>query len=182
MLVMENRRRELADATAVKVVKGLLFSEETSSITSLENIVKDTVQFNVVEQEMIDREYIPKEVKPFFDKKGAFLYRVSSVSYKEKVLSENLIFADTSLLPNEIVKELEDGNVPIEKLVEQMEVRKNMLYQGYQPSGNIIELFDGCLLQASIYPTRKYQIISDRKCVFYICEAYHAESIYEVMK
>lgn len=69
MLVMENRRRELADATAVKVVKGLLFSEETSSITSLENIVKDTVQFNVVEQEIIDREYIPKEVKPFFDKK-----------------------------------------------------------------------------------------------------------------
>lgn len=65
MLVMENRRRELADATAVKVVKGLLFSEETSSITSLENIVKDTVQFNVVEQEIIDREYIPKEVKPF---------------------------------------------------------------------------------------------------------------------
>lgn len=182
MLVVENRKRELADATVFKMVKDLLFSKETSSITSLENMVKDIVQLNVVEQEMLDREYIPKEVKSFFDKNGTFLYRVSSISYKGKVLSENLIFTDTSLLPSEIVKELEGGNVPIENLVEQMEVRKNILYQGYQPSGNIIELFDGCLLQSSIYPTRKYQIVSNCRCLFYICEVYHADNIYEVMR
>lgn len=182
MLVVENRKRELADATVVKMVKDLLFSKETSSITSLENIVKDIVQFNVVEQEMLDREYVPKEARSFFDKNGTFLYRVSSISYKGKVLSENLNFTDTSLLPSEIVKELEDGNVPIENLVEQMEVRKNMLYQGYQPSGNIIELFDGCLLQSSIYPTRKYQIVSNCRCLFYICEVYHEDNIYAVMK
>ncbi|MBO1581647.1 cold-shock protein [Bacillus sp. XF8] len=182
MLVVENKKRELADATAVKVVKDLLFSKEKSSIASLENIVKDTIQFNVVEQEMLDRKYIPKEVKSFFDKNGTFLYRISSISYKGKVLSENLIFVDTSLLPSEIVKELETGNVPIEKLIERMDVRKNMLYQGYQPSGNIIELFDGCLLQSSIYPTRKYQIVSNCRCVFYICEVYHADNIYELMR
>ncbi|MCI0766943.1 cold-shock protein [Bacillus sp. TL12] len=182
MIIVENRERELADATAGKTVKDLLFSKEMPSITALENIVKDTVQFNVVEQEMIDRKYIPKEAKSFFDKNGTFLYRVSSVSYKEKVLSENLIFADTSLLPIEIVKELEIGDVPIEKLIEEMDIRKNMLYQGYQPSGNIIELFDGCLLQSSIYPTRKYQIVSNCRCIFYICEVYHADNIYAVMK
>ncbi|MBY0599266.1 hypothetical protein [Bacillus bingmayongensis] len=182
MLVVENKKRELADATAVKVVKDLIFSKEKSSIASLENIVKDTIQFNVVEQEMLDRKYIPKEVKSFFDKNGTFLYRISSISYKGKVLSENLIFVDTSLLPSGIVKELETGNIPIEKLIERMDVRKNMLYQGYQPSGNIIELFDGCLLQSSIYPTRKYQIVSNCRCVFYICEVYHADNIYEVMR
>ncbi|MDZ5608973.1 cold-shock protein [Bacillus pseudomycoides] len=182
MLVVENKKRELADATAVKVVKDLIFSKEKSSIASLENIVKDTIQFNVMEQEMLDRKYIPKEVKSFFDKNGTFLYRISSISYKGKVLSENLIFVDTSLLPSGIVKELETGNIPIEKLIERMDVRKNMLYQGYQPSGNIIELFDGCLLQSSIYPTRKYQIVSNCRCVFYICEVYHADNIYEVMR
>ncbi|WP_459503148.1 cold-shock protein [Bacillus sp. C1] len=182
MLVVENRRRGLTDATAVKVVKDLLFSKEASSISSLENIVKDTVQFNVVEQEILNWKCIPKEAKSFFDTNGTFLYRVSSVSYKEKVLSENLIFADTSLLPSEIVKGLEAGDVPVEKLIEGMDIRKNMLYQGYQPSGNIIELFDGCLLQSSIYPTRKYQIVRNCSCLFYICEVYHTENIYEVMK
>ncbi|NVL83641.1 cold-shock protein, partial [Escherichia coli] len=112
-----------------------------------------------------DRQYIPKEAKNFFDKNGTFLYRVSNVSYKGKVLSENLIFADTSFLPNTIKRELESGNIPVEKLIEQMEVRRNVLYEGYQPSGTIIELFDGCSVTANVYPTRKYQIVSNCKCM-----------------
>ena len=75
------------------------------------------------------------------------------------MLSENLIFADTSFLPNTIKSELESGSIPVEKLIEKMEVRRNVLYEGYQPSGNIIELFDGCSVSANVYPTRKYQIV-----------------------
>ena len=62
-----------------------------------------------------------------------------------------------------------------------MEVRRNVLYEGYQPSGNIIELFDGCSVSANVYPTRKYQIVSNCKCIFYICEVYHAENIKELL-
>ncbi len=58
--------------------------------------MNDTVQFDVLEQEVLDRQYIPKEAKSFFNKNGTFLYRVSNIGYKGKVLSENLIFADTS--------------------------------------------------------------------------------------
>ncbi|KFM99542.1 cold-shock protein [Bacillus clarus] len=179
MLVAENRRSELSNNA--KAIQSVLFSGDTSSITTLENLLKDTVQFNVIEQEMLERKYIPKEVRNFFDGNGTFLYRVSNVSYKGKVLSENLIFADTSSLPNQIKRELEGGNTPIEELIEQMETRRNMLYQGYQPSGHILELFDGCSVEANIYPTRKYQIVSNCKCLFYVCEVYHAENIYELL-
>ena len=60
-----------------------------------------------------------------------------------------------------------------------MEVRRNVLYEGYQPSGNIIELFDGCSVSAHVYPTRKYQIVSNCRCIFYIlrgvsCRKYKA--------
>ena len=74
-----------------KQLKYFLFSGDTSSIHALEKLLNDTVQFDVLEQEVLDRQYIPKEAKNFFDKNGTFLYRVSHVSYKGKVLSENLI-------------------------------------------------------------------------------------------
>ncbi|MBE5108775.1 cold-shock protein [Bacillus thuringiensis] len=180
MLVAENRTNELI--YHVQAIKNILFSGDTASILALEKILNDTVQFDVLEQEGIDRQYIPKEAKNFFDKNGTFLYRVSNVSYKGRVLSENLIFADTSFLPDTIKQELEDGIIPVEKLIEKMEVRRNVLYEGYQPSGNIIELFDGCSVSTNIYPTRKYQIVSNCKCIFYICEVYHAENIKELLK
>ncbi|OFD61772.1 hypothetical protein BWGOE4_23700 [Bacillus mycoides] len=180
MLVAENRQSELI--YNVQAIKNILFSGDTSSILALEKLLNDTVQFDVLEQEVIDRQYIPKEAKNFFDKNGTFLYRVSNVSYKGKVLSENLIFADTSFLPHTIKQELEDGNIPVEKLIEKMEVRRNVLYEGYQPSGNIIELFDGCSVSANVYPTRKYQIVRNCKCIVYICEVYHTENIQELLK
>ncbi|PGV57019.1 cold-shock protein [Bacillus cereus] len=180
MLVAENRKSELT--YNVQAIKNILFSRDTSSILALEKLLNNTVQFDVLEQEVMDRQYIPKEAKNFFDKNGTFLYRVSNVSYKGKVLSENLIFADTSFLPDTIKSELESENIPVEKLIEKMEVRRNVLYEGYQPSGNIIELFDGCSVAANVYPTRKYQIVSNCKCIIYICEVYHAENIKEVLK
>ncbi|CAM3928633.1 cold-shock protein [Bacillus luti] len=180
MLVAENRTNE--STYNVQAIKSILFSGDTSSIHALEKLLNDTVQFDVFEQEILDRQYIPKEVKNFFDKDGTFLYRVSNVSYKGKVLSENLIFADTSFLPDTIKSELETGNIPVEKLIEKMEVRRNVLYEGYQPSGNIIELFDGCSVTSNVYLTRKYQIVSNCKCIFYICEVYHAENIKEMLK
>lgn len=180
MLVAENRTNE--STYNVQAIKNILFSGDTSSIHALEKLLDDTVQFHILEQEILDRQYIPKEVKNFFDKDGTFLYRVSNVSYKGKVLSENLIFADTSFLPDTIKSELETGNIPVEKLIEKMEVRRNVLYEGYQPSGNIIELFDGCSVTSNVYLTRKYQIVSNCKCIFYICEVYHAENIKEMLK
>ncbi|KAA0743975.1 cold-shock protein [Bacillus sp. AY3-1] len=180
MLVAENRTNEFT--YNVQAIKNILFSGDTSSIHALEKLLNDTVQFEILEQEVLDRQYIPKEAKNFFDKNGTFLYRVSNVSYKGKVLSENLIFADTSFLPNTIKSELESGNIPVEKLIEKMEVRRNLLYEGYQPSGNIIELFNGCSVTANVYPTRKYQIVSNCKCIFYICEVYHAENIKNLLK
>ncbi|EJR54572.1 hypothetical protein IIM_01512 [Bacillus cereus VD107] len=180
MLVAENRKSELT--YNVQAIKNILFSGDTSSILALEKLLNDTVQFDVLEQEVLDRQYIPKEAKNFFDKNGAFLYRVSNVSYKGRILSENLIFSDTSFLSDTIKQALEDGNIPVEKLIEKMEVRRNVLYEGYQPSGNIIELFNGCSVAANVYPTRKYQIVSNCKCIFYICEVYHAENIKELLK
>ncbi|MEH7755075.1 cold-shock protein, partial [Bacillus toyonensis] len=100
MLVAESRTNEFT--YNVQAIKNILFSGDTSSILALEKLLNDTVQFDVLEQEVIDRQYIPKEAKNFFDKNGTFLYRVSNVSYNGKVLSENLIFADTSFLPDTI--------------------------------------------------------------------------------
>ena len=94
MLVAENRKNEFT--YNVQAINNILFSGDTSSIHALEKLLNDTVQFDVLEQEALGRQYIPKEAKNFFDKDGTFLYRVSNVSYKGKVLSENLIFADTS--------------------------------------------------------------------------------------
>lgn len=113
MLVAENRKNEFT--YNVQAIKNILFSGDTSSIHALEKLLNDTVQFDVLEQEALGRQYIPKEAKNFFDKDGTFLYRVSNVSYKGKVLSENLIFADTSFLPDAIKSELESGNIPVEK-------------------------------------------------------------------
>ena len=89
MLVAENRKNEFT--YNIQAIKNILFSGDTSSIHALEKLLNDTVQFDVLEQEALGRQYIPKEAKNFFDKDGTFLYRVSNVSYKGKVLSENLI-------------------------------------------------------------------------------------------
>ncbi|EMA6343948.1 cold-shock protein [Bacillus cytotoxicus] len=182
MLVTESKRNEAADMTAAKAMKDIVFSYDKSSMETLENIIQDSVQFHVIEQEMLERKYIPKEAKNFFDHNGTYLYRVSSISYKGKVLSERLIFADISLLPSHVKKELENECTPVEEVVRQLDTRKNILYQGYQPSGHILELFDGCSVESHIYPTRKYQIVSKCKCLFYICEVFHAKHIYEVME
>lgn len=72
-----------------------------------------------------------KEVKNFFDKDGIFFYCVFNVSYKGKVLFENLIFVDILFLLDVIKSELESGNIFVEKFIEKMEVRRNVLYEGY---------------------------------------------------
>ena len=154
MLVAENRKNEFT--YNVQAIKNILFSGDTSSIHALEKLLNDTVQFDVLEQEALGRQYIPKEAKNFFDKDGTFLYRVSNVSYKGKVLSENLIL-QTLRFTGRNKSELESGNIPVEKLIEKMEVR-SVLYEGYQPSGNIIELFDGCSVTTNVYPTRSIKL------------------------
>lgn len=83
MLVAENRTNE--STYNVQAIKNILFSGDTSSIHALEKLLNDTVQFDVLEQEVLDRQYIPKEAKSFFDKNGTFLYRVSNVSKVTKL-------------------------------------------------------------------------------------------------
>lgn len=61
MLVAESRTNEFT--YNVQAIKNILFSGDTSSILALEKLLNDTVQFDVLEQEVIDRQYIPKEAK-----------------------------------------------------------------------------------------------------------------------
>ncbi len=66
MLVTESKRNEVADMTAAKAIKDIVFSYEKSSMETLENIIQDSVQFHVIEQEMLEREYIPKRSEKLF--------------------------------------------------------------------------------------------------------------------
>lgn len=61
MLVAENRKNEFT--YNVQAIKNILFSGDTSSIHALEKLLNDTVQFDVLEQEALGRQYIPKEAK-----------------------------------------------------------------------------------------------------------------------
>ena len=87
MLVVENRKSELT--YNVQAIKNILFSGDTPSIRALEKLLNDTVQLDVLEQEVIDRQYIPKEVKNFFDKTEhfftAYLMLVIKVRYYLKI-------------------------------------------------------------------------------------------------
>ena len=58
MLVAENRKNEFT--YNVQAIKNILFSGDTSSIHALEKLLNDTVQFDVLEQEALGRQYIPK--------------------------------------------------------------------------------------------------------------------------
>ncbi|AQZ48177.1 hypothetical protein ERICIV_01988 [Paenibacillus larvae subsp. larvae] len=181
MSVLETRKKERADTGTSKSIEELLFSKSEPTVLVLEKMLEDTVQLKVAWQKWIDRTWIPKEARNFFNTNGTFLYRLSSIHYKGKVLSESLAFADISLLQEKMIEKLETGNIPIEKLVQQIETRRNILYQGYQPSGNILALFDGFSLKSSIFPTVKYQILQNLKCIFYICEIFHADNLYHLL-
>ena len=61
MLVAENRKNEFT--YNVQAIKNILFSGDTSSIHALEKLLNDTVQFDVLEQEALGRQYIPKEAR-----------------------------------------------------------------------------------------------------------------------
>ncbi|MED0961839.1 chorismate pyruvate-lyase family protein [Bacillus paramycoides] len=182
MLLMENMKTETTDITTIKKVIDLLLSTDGSTTLALETIVQDTVQLNVIEQEIVEKFSIPKEAKNFFSDKGTFLRRISSLSYKGDLLSENIVFSDLSLLQKEIRGELKVGEIPIGKLIKEIETRRNILFKGYQPSGNILELYDDFSLDSDIFPTKKYQIIRDNNCLFYICEVFHLDNISKFIK
>lgn len=82
MLVAENRTNEFT--YNVQAIKNILFSGDTSSIHALEKLLNDTVQFDVLEQEVLDRQYIPKEAKSFFDKTEHFFTVYPILVIKEK--------------------------------------------------------------------------------------------------
>ena len=82
MLVAENRTNEFT--YNIQAIKNILFSGNTSSIQALEKLLNDTVQFDVLEQEVLDRQYIPKEAKNFFDKTEHFFTVYPILVIKEK--------------------------------------------------------------------------------------------------
>ncbi|MGG2015069.1 cold-shock protein [Bacillus sp. S10(2024)] len=181
MLVIESVKRESSNSRSTKIIKDLLFSNNESTKVLLEKILKDTVQTNIVEQDMIERKFIPKEARNFFDINGTFLYRLSSIHYNGKVLSESVAFVDAALLHESLTEKLEARNMFIENIIQRIQARRNILYQGYQPSGNILELCNGFSLESNIFPTIKYQVVQNSKCTFYICEVFHLDNIHSAV-
>ncbi len=181
MLLVDSLEKEIIDTKIVKKMIDLLLSTDGSTTLALESIMQDTVELHVRNQEIIDRDSIPKEARNFFRENGTYIRRGSSLNYKGVVLSENIVFYDLSLLSKEIIGELEIGEIPLGKLMKKIDTRRNILYKGYQPSGNILEIFEGFSLKSNIFPTKKYQIIHNTNCLFYICEVFHLENIYKFM-
>ncbi|MBC2581722.1 chorismate pyruvate-lyase family protein [Clostridium sp. DJ247] len=166
----------LKQAVETKLAKIILFNDG-STTRLLETLVGDKVVVDVHIQDLVSNNNLPKEGINYFKGDGPYLFRIASLYYNEEVLSNNVVIVPKNMLNLSLHKELKKGKIPLGKLINEIDYRRNLISGKTEDSTKLKSLFAPYELEHGIYPVKKYTINRNGECWFYICEVFHYKTI-----
>lgn len=155
----------------------MLLRKDGSTTRMIESLVGSKIDVKVHYQQIISKDDIPQELKTYFPEKELFLHRITSLYYKETILSQNVVFADLKSLSNDLQKNLELGKLPVGKLINEIENRRKLLWFGRANTDSLSKLYAPENIISGEFPIKKYLIIRDGQTWFYICEIFQQQKI-----
>jgi chorismate-pyruvate lyase len=158
-------------------LSNLLLQMDSSTTRILTALVGGTLTVNLKHQDTIEYQDIPEEIQGYFAGKGPFLHRVTSLTYHEEALSDNAVFADINLLSPELRDDIYQGKIPLGLLIANTENRRQFLAGSRMKLDEVRPLFTPVDLNSGESLVKKYLIIKEQRCWFYICETFHLEKL-----
>ena len=158
-------------------LSNLLLQMDSSTTRILTALVGGNLTVNLKHQETIKYQDLPKEIQGYFAGKGPFLHRVTSLTYQGDALSDNAVFADINFLTPELLDGINQGEIPLGLLITNTENRRQFLEGSLMKLDELRPLFTPVNLNSGESLFKKYLIIKEQQCWFYICETFHLEKI-----
>jgi chorismate-pyruvate lyase len=158
-------------------LSNLLLQMDGSTTRMLTALVGGALTVDLKLQEIIQYNDLPVDIQSNFSGEGPFLHRVSSLKYQEDCLSDNAVFADINLLPPELRENISQGKSPLGLLIANMEYRRQYLEGNRMKLDALQHLFTPVDLPSGESLIKKYLIIQDQRCWFYICETFQLEKL-----
>lgn len=156
----------------------LLIQMDGSTTRTITSFVGDTLAVDIKHQEIIQYKNMPRDIRAYFPEEGGpFLHRVSSLTYQGDCLSDNAVFADINFLPPELKEEINKGKTPLGLLIANTEYRRQFLEGARMNLEKLQYLFTPVDLPPGELLVKKYLVIKDQRCWFYICETFHLEKL-----
>lgn len=155
----------------------LLLQSDGSTTRMLEAMVGSDLTLNIHQQDIAAKENLPYELIRHFDADGPFLRRVISLCYQGEILSDNIVLACLKTIDPELQSGLIEGQIPLGKLISNVESRRSIIQSDYQRADQLNPYIYPIRLIDNIYPVKKYLILHNKKCWFYICEIFHSQTI-----
>jgi chorismate-pyruvate lyase len=157
---------------------GLLIQMDGSTTRTITALIGDTLAVDIKHQKTIQYQNMPGDVRSYFPEEGGlFLHRVSSLTYQGDCLSDNAVFANINRLSPELRGGLNQGNIPLGLLIANTEYRRRFLEGARMNLEKLQHLFTPVDLPPGELPVKKYLMIKDQRCWFYICETFHLEKL-----
>lgn len=157
-------------------IVNLLLHTKGSTTSLLENLVNGKITVNIHCHQNRKREELPLECEPYM-RGESFLYRRTSLLYKEEILSDNVVLIPEEGLEQELRANLLKGVYPIGELIDKTECRRNIISAEMIPTSKVQNIFESYDIGNDVEPVKIYTIVKDGKVWFYICELFHHETI-----
>ena len=165
-----------------KAVTNILLNTDGSTTRLLENLTGGEVTVNVHMQGFFSKESLPPELTGYFKSGGSFLYRIVSLYCNGEPLSDNVVMAPENALNIKLRQDIENGKVPLGKLIDSTEHRRKLISAKVTHSSKVQDMFCSFILKDDFFPVKKYTIIKDDENWFYICEVFHYKNICKYFK
>ncbi|MEW9701692.1 chorismate pyruvate-lyase family protein [Paenibacillus sp. SI8] len=159
----------------------ILLQSDGSTTKMLELIVGGEVTVKVHDQGWIFRNELPPAYHFPIEGAGPFIRRVTSLYYRDEVISTNLVFGNPEVISSKLQEQLQQGTIPLGKLIKEMEYRRQILFAGYEDFNKDHTVFHPAEFSETEYPLKKYVMIREGQWWFYITEVFHMHTIMKYM-
>jgi hypothetical protein len=158
-------------------LSNLLLQMDGSTTRILTAIVGGNPSVILKHQDTVEYQDVPKDIQTYFTEKGPFLHRVTSLTYHDDAISDNAVFADLNFLTPELLDGINQGQMPLGLLIANTENRRQFLAGSRMKLDEVQPLFTPVDLNSGESLVKKYLIIKEQHCWFYICETFHLEKL-----
>lgn len=160
-----------------KGLAALLLHADGSTTRLLEAMIGGNISLKIHRQGTVPLDQLSAGASSYFGDQGPFLQRIISLHYQDDVLSDNLVLASLRTMDPKLQAGLLEGKIPLGKLIDDMETKRVIIYGDYESADMLQSDIHPIRLTNDIYPVKKYLILHNRTCLFYICEVFHSQNI-----
>lgn len=152
------------------ILINILMDNTGSTTVILEAIISKMLLVNIIDQ---------KEIRNINSLKwnGTTVKRESILSADKVDMSRNIVFINWDMLDCALKDQLTAGDVPIGKLIMDMDYRRKIIHKGKICSADEFRMFD-ISVQVGDY-VKAYEIFKSDICLFFILEFFNMNHILE---